>query len=70
MRETISDVDKEIEQKDNNLLFLKDKIGLPDSKVTEEMNRLGLNKVSSKEKINRVVNKYKKTLSNHKYIKN
>ena len=29
-----------IEQKDNKIQFLEDKIGIPDSKVIEEMNRL------------------------------
>ena len=30
MGETISDMDKEIEQKDNKTQFLEDKIGIPD----------------------------------------
>ena len=50
MGETISDMDMEIEQKDNKIQFLEDKIGIPDSKVIEEMNRLDLNKLSCKEK--------------------
>ena len=45
MGETISDMDMEIEQKDNKIQFLEDKIGIPDSKVIEEMNRLDLNKI-------------------------
>ena len=44
MGETISDIDVEIEQKDNKIQFLEDKIGIPDSKVIEEMNRIDLNK--------------------------
>ena len=45
MGETISDIDMEIEQKDNKIQFLEDKIGIPNSKVIEEMNRLDLNKI-------------------------
>ena len=70
MGETISDMDIEIEQKDNKIQFLKDKIGIPDSKVIEEMNRLDLNKISSKERNDRIMNRLNKTLTNHKYIKN
>ena len=38
--ETIADMDMEIEQKDNKIQFFEDKIGIPDFKVIEEMNRL------------------------------
>ena len=37
MGETISDKDIELEQKDNTIQLLQDKIGIPDSKVIEEM---------------------------------
>ena len=70
MGETISDIDVEMEQKDNKIQFLEDKIGLPDSEVIEEMNRLDSNKKSCKEKNDRIVNRINKTLINHKYIKN
>ena len=50
MGETIEDKDVEIEQKDSKIEFLENEIGLPDSKVIEEMNRLGLNKISSEKK--------------------
>ena len=70
MGETISDMDVEIEQKDNKVQILEDKIGIPDSKVIEEMNRLDLNKISCKEKNDRILNRLNKTLHNHKYIKN
>ena len=50
MGDTIEDMDIEIEEKDNKKDFVENKIRLPDCKVIEEMNRLGLNKVSSKEK--------------------
>ena len=50
MGETLSDMDKEIEQKDNKIQFQADKIGIPDSKIIEEMNRLDLNEISCNEK--------------------
>ena len=45
MGEIISDIDIELEQKDNKLQFLEDKKGTPDSKVIEEMNRLNSNNI-------------------------
>ena len=69
MGETISDMDIEIEQKDNKIQFLEDKIGIPDSKVIEEMNRLDLNNMSFEEKTDRIMNRLNKTLTNHKFIK-
>ena len=66
MRDIISDMDIELEQKDNKIHFLEDKIGKPDFKVVEEMNRLDLNKVSSKEKCDRVMNRLNKTPNKHK----
>ena len=36
----IEDMDIEIEQKDNKIDFLENKIRLPDSKSIEEMNKL------------------------------
>ena len=68
MGETISDMDIELEQKDNKTQFLEDKIGRPDSKVVEEMKRLDLNKITSKDKCDRIMNRLNKTLNNHKYI--
>ena len=44
MADTIEDTDKEIETNISKITFLEIKIGLPDSKVIEEMNKLGLNK--------------------------
>ena len=61
-------MDIELEQKDNNLYFLKDRIGIPDSKIVEELKRLGLNKISSKHKSDRNMNRFNKTLKNHKSI--
>ena len=34
-------MDIKIEQKDNKIQFLENKIGIPDCKVIEEMNKLG-----------------------------
>ena len=51
MGETISDMDKELKQKEDKFQFLEDKKGIPDSKVIEEMHRLELNKISNKEKM-------------------
>ena len=70
MGETISDKDMEIEQKENNIQFLEDKIGIPDFKVIEEMNRLDLNKISRKEKNDKIMKRLNEALHNHKYIKN
>ena len=54
--ETISDMDIELEQKDNKIQFSQGKIGIPDSKVVEEMNRLALNRISCEEKNERSMN--------------
>ena len=48
MADTIADMDIEIKQKDNKIEFSEKKIRLPDS---IGMNRLGLNKLSSKENV-------------------
>ena len=70
MGDTINDIDIEIEQKDNKISFLENRIGVTDDKVVEEMNILDLNKISNKEKIERIMNRLNKTPKNHKYIKN
>ena len=70
MGDTIDDIDIEIEQRDNKISFLENKIGLTDDKIVEEMNRLYSNKISDKEKINRIMNRLNKTLNKHNYIKN
>ena len=51
---TIEDMEIKLEQKDNRREFLENKLGLPDSKVFEEKNRLGLEKYHPKEKMIRV----------------
>ena len=70
MGDTINDMDIEIEQKENKISFLENKIGVTDDKVIEEMKRLDLDKISNKEKNNRIMNRLNKTLNKHKYIKN
>ena len=50
--------------------LLEEKIGLPDSKVIEETNKLRLIKTSSKRKGHRMVDRLKNLLNNHKHIKN
>ena len=66
MGDTIEHMDIEIEQKDNKTEFLENKIGLTVCKVFEEMNKLGLNKVSSKRKGNRIKDRLNNSLKNHK----
>ena len=70
MGDTINDMDIEIEQKDHKILFLENKIGVTDDIIIEEMKKLDLDKISNKEKNNRIMNRLKITLNNHKYIKN
>ena len=69
MGETISNMDMELKQKDNEIQLLEVKIGIPDSKVVEEMNRLLLKEIASK-KNDWIMNRLNKTFNNHKHIKN
>ena len=39
--DTIEDLDEEMEKKANKIEFSENKVGLPDRKVIEEMNKLG-----------------------------
>ena len=55
MGDTIEDMDVEIEQKDNKIEVLKKRS--PDFKVTEELNELGINKISSKRKDDMVLDR-------------
>ena len=70
MGDTITDMDVEIEQKDNKISFPENKIGVTDDKIVEEMKRLDLNKITDKEKNNRIMNRLNKTLNKHNCIKN
>ena len=63
-------MDIEIERKDYKTAFLKNKVGVPDCKVIEEMNGLGRNKISSKRKSDRSMDRLHKSVNNHKYNKN
>ena len=65
-----NDMDVELEQKDNKISFLENKIGVTDDKIVEEMKRLDLNKITDKEKNNRIMNRLNKTLNKHNHIKN
>ena len=57
MGDTIEDMDIEIEQNDNKIEFSKNKVGLPDCKVVEEMNKLRLHKISSERKVDRIMDR-------------
>ena len=70
MGETINDMDIEIEGKDDKIIFSENKIGVADDQVVDEMYKLNLNKISKKDKNDRIMNRFKKTLSSHKYITN
>ena len=70
MGDTFEDMDIEMGQKDNKIEFLEKKIGLPDCKLIDEMNRLRLNKISSKRKGDRIMDRLNISFNNHKHIKN
>ena len=70
MGDTINDMDIEIEQKNNKISFLENKIGVTDDKNIEEMKKLDLNKLTNKERNNRIMNRLNKTLNKQKNIKN
>ena len=57
--DTNEDMDLELEQKDNINKILDNKTGLSDSKVIEEMSKLGKNKISSKRKSDRNMDRLK-----------
>ena len=59
-----------MEQKYNRMELLENKIGLPDSKVIEELDRYGLNKISSKRKGAWITDRLKNSINNHKCIEN
>ena len=66
MGDTIEDMDIERQEKDNKIELLENKIGLPDCKVFDEMNRLGLKNMSSKRKGDRIMDRLNISLNNHK----
>ena len=68
MGDTIEFMDIELEQKDNKNEFLENEIGLADSKFIEEGNKLGLKKISSKRKGDRILYSLTNSPNNHNYI--
>ena len=65
MKIWISNRDKTYENK----FFVENKIELPDSKDAEEMNKIGLKKISSKRKGERFMDIINTSLKNQKYIR-
>ena len=51
-------------------MVLENKIELPDSKVIEELNKLGLKKKSTKWKVERIIDSLNTSLKNHKDFEN
>ena len=56
-------------KKHNEIELFEKKIELPDCEVFEEMNKLALNKISSKWKDDRIMVKLSNSFNNHKYNK-
>ena len=69
MRERISGLDIELKQKGRKIQSLEGTIGIPDSKVVEEMNRLDLNKQPNKDKCDEIMKKFKKIKKKHSNTK-
>ena len=69
MGDIIEDMDVEKEQKDNRIDFLKNKIRLPACNIIEKMKKLGLDKLPSSRKGDRIMDRLKSSLNNHKYNK-
>ena len=70
MGDTVGDIDIKIEQKDKKTDIFENETVLPGSKVNEEMNKLGLNEISSKRKGYRNMDRMINSLNNHKFVKN
>ena len=68
MGETIGDMDIELQQKDNKIHFSEDKIVIAEVKVGEILNKLDLNKLSKKQKIDRKMYRINKNFIDHIYI--
>ena len=68
MGHTFEVMDIEIKPKDIKIEFLENKTGLPDSKVIE-INKIKLNKMSSKRKGDRIMDRLEMLPNNHKYVK-
>ena len=52
-------MDVEKERKDHKRDFLKNKMGLPDCKIIEEMSKLGFKKISTERKGDRIMERLK-----------
>ena len=63
-------MDIERQEKDYEIGFSGNKTGLPDSKVIEEMKKLGLNKSSCTREGDRILHRISHWLNNHKYTEN
>ena len=48
MGQTITDLDIDIEEKNNRTSFSENEMGIAGNKVVEEMNKLNLNKISKR----------------------
>ena len=70
MGDTIEVMGIELEQKDTKTEFLENKIGLPASKNIEEMNKIRLNKIPSKRKTDKIMDRLNVSPNNHKYKRN
>ena len=70
MGDTIEDMDIETEGKLIKKEFVENKIGLPDCEVIEETKKLGLNKISSGRKRDKIMDRLNNSLNSHKYIEN
>ena len=65
MGDNIEDMDIETTTKDNKTDFLENKIRLPDSEDIEQMNKLGLIKISSKRQGDRSRDRLRNSPINH-----
>ena len=55
--------------KNKEMDFVDNKTGLPHSKVVDKLNKLGINKISSKGKCDRIIDSLNNLSNNHKYKK-
>ena len=70
MGDTFEDLDIEIDQNDIEIEFLAKETRLPDSEVIKEITKLGLNKISSKRKGDRNMDRIFNSLKTDKHMRN
>ena len=70
MGDAIEGMDTGVEQKDFEKRIFENKRGLPDSEVIEQMNKRGLNNLSSNRKSDMIKDRIKNSLNIHKYDTN